>query len=272
MPARPAELAVRQSWRTMICTIFIVHDLATIAGLPGCAEVMKQMTQRFSGVIFDFNGVLWWDNTLQETAWRDFSAALRGYPLSDLEMAEHVHGRNNRYTLGYLSGREISDVEADRLSEQKEDVYRRLCLEQGDRFRLSPGADALLDFLVANGIPHTIATASGKSNVAFFIEQLHLDRWFDRALIVYDDGTLAGKPAPDFYLAAAARLGLEPGACIVIEDSLSGIRAAQAAGIGRVFALLGDGGHAHRGEFPDAVPILHDLTQFDRALLMRDSR
>ena len=225
--------------------------------------------EQYSGLIFDFNGVLWWDNALQERSWRIFSAGRRGNPLSDLELAEHVHGRNNSYTQQYLSDRRLTAVEAEQLSEQKEIGYRRLCLELGEDFRLSPGAESLLDFLVANNIPHTIATASGKGNVEFFIDNLQLERWFDPALIVYDDGTMAGKPAPDFYLEAAARLNLPPGQCIVVEDSLSGIKAAQAAGIGRVIALLGDGGHAQRGEMPAGVTVIGDLSELDRSLFGR---
>jgi beta-phosphoglucomutase-like phosphatase (HAD superfamily) len=230
-------------------------------------EMKESKQQYFSGIIFDFNGVLWWDNALQESSWRDWSAELRGHPLSDEEMTEHVHGRNNRYTQQYLSSEPLSEAQADELSEQKEIHYRRLCLEQGENFKLSPGAEPLLSFLVNRDIPHTIATASGKGNLDFFVEHLDLDRWFDVTKIVYDDGTMAGKPAPDFYLAAAARLDLPPGQCIVIEDSISGIRAAQAAGIGRVIALLGDGGHARRGKLPDGVESIADLTEFNRRLL-----
>ncbi|MEJ2751812.1 MAG: HAD family phosphatase, partial [Chloroflexota bacterium] len=68
--------------------------------------------ERFSGIIFDFNGVLWWDNALQEESWRDWSAELRGYPLSDEEMTEHVHGRNNSYTQQYLSRTPLTEAQA----------------------------------------------------------------------------------------------------------------------------------------------------------------
>jgi beta-phosphoglucomutase-like phosphatase (HAD superfamily) len=224
------------------------------------------MNETFAGIIFDFNGVLWWDKTLQEESWRDFSIALRGIPLSDLEMVEDVHGRNGRYTLELLAGRSLSEGEVEDLTEQKERIYRRLCREQGEKFCLSPGAESLLDFLVAQQIPHTIATASAQPNLDFFMEQLHLNRWFDPALIVYDDGTLHGKPAPDFYLAAAERLGLPPALCIVVEDSFSGLQSAYAAGIGRVFALIGDGGHVQRMKLPPNTTSIRDLTELERSL------
>jgi beta-phosphoglucomutase len=191
----------------------------------------------YEGLVFDFNGVLWWDGPLQEQAWRQFSAEIRGRSFSKEEMAVHVHGRNNGHTLAYLTGRALAGGELADLIERKETIYRQLCLEQGPGFRLSPGAVELLDYLVAHRIPRTIATASGKDNVDFFVAHLGLDRWFDVGQIVFDDGVRPGKPAPDLYLQAAKNLGLAPGRCVVIEDSRSGIEAARAAGIGYVIAL-----------------------------------
>jgi beta-phosphoglucomutase-like phosphatase (HAD superfamily) len=95
----------------------------------------------------------------------------------------------------------------------------------------------LLDLLSARGIPRTIATASGRTNLDFFTERLKLDRWFDPAGFVWDDGTLPGKPAPDVYLMACRNLGLEPASCVVVEDSISGLKSAREAGIGHVVAL-----------------------------------
>lgn len=195
------------------------------------------MQRRFAGIIFDFNGVLWWDRQLQEQAWNQFSTEIRGRPFSPAEMAVHVHGRNNSHALQYLTGRALPKGEIERLTQQKETIYRRLCLDEGDDFQLSPGATELLDFLVAHGIGRTIATASERTNLDFFIEHLDLERWFEVARIVYDDGSLAGKPAPDFYLQAATNLSLPPGRCVVVEDAVSGIRAAHAAGIGHIIAL-----------------------------------
>jgi HAD superfamily hydrolase (TIGR01509 family) len=199
---------------------------------------------RFQGLIFDLNGVLWWDTPLQEESWRQFSATIRGAPFTADEMAVHVHGRNNRHTLEYLVGRPVVGDTLCQLVEQKERIYRQLCLERGEDFKLSPGAVELLDFLVAHHISRTIATASGKRNLDFFVEQLGLGTWFDVERIVYDDGSRPGKPAPHIYLQAARNLRLAPAQCVVIEDSSSGIQAARAARMGYVIAL----GPVHRHE------------------------
>jgi HAD superfamily hydrolase (TIGR01509 family) len=221
----------------------------------------------YHGLIFDFNGVLWWDSHLQEQSWRQFSVQVRGEPVSDEEMAVHVHGRTNRYTLEYLAGRSLATSEVEQLSEQKERLYRRLCLDQGTDFDLSPGATELLESLAAHQIPRTIATASGWANVAFFVEHLGLDRWFDLDLLVYDDGARPGKPAPDIYLQAAANLGLPPGQCIVVEDSRSGIEAARAAGIGHIIALGPVESHGQLTRLAGVDIVLSSLRQFPRQIL-----
>jgi beta-phosphoglucomutase-like phosphatase (HAD superfamily) len=196
----------------------------------------KVMT-KYSGIIFDFNGVLLWDTHLHEQVWRDYSRTLRGTPLSQEEIRHHMHGRPNQYIIEYLIGNTLSPSEAYTLIQEKESKYRLLCLERPEEFTLSPGAIDLLDFLVEHSIPHTIATASEHSNVRFFIEHLQLEKWFEIEKIVLDDGTLPGKPEPDIYLRAAENIGISPSNCVVVEDSVSGICAAKRAGIGKIYAL-----------------------------------
>jgi beta-phosphoglucomutase len=214
---------------------------------------------KYEGVIFDFNGVLWWDTHLQEIAWKQFSSEIRGASFSREEMTVHLHGRYNQHTLEYLTGNPVIDDELERLTQQKESIYRQLCLEHGAEFRLSPGAIELLNFLVAQDIPHTIATATGKINLDFFVKHLSLLKWFDLETIVFDDGRRPGKPAPDIYLEAANRLELKPGRCAVVEDSHSGIEAANAAGIGQIIALGPADGHHQLRQLPGVDSVVTNL-------------
>ncbi len=222
----------------------------------------------YSGVIFDFNGVLWWDEHLQAETWRLTSMRLRGYPVSDDELRRYCLGRPNRYTLEYLLGHELTREEADVITAEKEASYRELCLAQGDAFRLSPGAIALFEKLQAQNIPFTIATASEIANLNFFFEKLELARWFERQNVVYDDGLLPNKPAPDIYLRAAANLGLPPAHCVVVEDSLSGIEAASSAGIGAIVALGPASRHAHLAGLRGVHHIITSLDEFPLRLLL----
>ncbi len=224
--------------------------------------------ERLGGVIFDFNGVLFWDNPLHEEAWRQYSARLRGQPLSDQEMAEQVHGRVNRDIFTYVLGRPPADDQLAQLIEDKEIIYRRLCLEAGEALRLSPGAVELLDYLTAQSIPRAIATSSPPVNVAFYVEHLGLGRWFPPRWIIYDRGYYPGKPAPHIYLEAAGALGLPPATCVVVEDSLAGIAAARAAGVGRIVALGPAERHAELAALPGVDEVVVDLSRFPRQLLI----
>lgn len=222
---------------------------------------------RFKGIIFDFNGVLWWDSHLQEQAWRQFSAEIRGWTLSEEEYAVHVHGRNNQHTLEYLAGRSVHGDELEQLSGKKEGIYRQLCRDQGPGFELSPGATELLNHLVDHQIPHTIATASGRANLDFFVEHLSLDKWFEIERIVHDDGARPGKPAPDIYLQAACNLALEPASCVVVEDSRSGIQAACSAGIGHIIALGPASTHKQLAQLAGVGAVIETLEQIPRERL-----
>jgi HAD superfamily hydrolase (TIGR01509 family) len=221
----------------------------------------------FQGIIFDFNGVLVWDRHLQEEAWEQFALEARGSPLTGEEIARHVHGRTNWAVVEYLTGHAVTGEEARQMGERREAIYRQLCRDQGDGFRLSPGAVDVLDFLTARRIPRAIATSAGKSNVDFFAERLHLDRWFDAPHIVWDDGSRPSKPAPDIYLEAARRLSLEPATCIVVEDAHSGIEAARRAGIGWIVALGPAETHPELARLPGVDAVIESLVGFPRGLL-----
>ena len=74
-------------------------------------------------------------------------------------------------------------------------------------------------------------------NVEFYIKEFNLARWFDVDKIVYSNGKIPGKPAPDIFRIAAKKINLEPSDCIVVEDAIAGIKSASAAGIGKICAI-----------------------------------
>ncbi len=220
----------------------------------------------FTGVIFDFNGVLLWDAHLHFEAWQESAVLLRGKALTEGEFRLHVHGRTNSSILTYLVG-PIDREEEARLVQVKESAYRALCLSRAADFVLSPGAPELLDHLAERGTPMTIATASEASNVDFFFQHLKLGRWFERDRVTYDNDLLAGKPAPDIYLAAARCLGLHPGLCIVVEDAVSGLAAAYAAGIGYIIALGPHEEHQRLKAYAGVNQVIEDLRAFPKRAL-----
>lgn len=221
----------------------------------------------FEGVIFDFNGVLLWDNHLHEEAWRQFSAHLRGYPMTMEEMQLAVHGRVNRDIFEYVLNRSVAEDELQPLIDAKEATYRQLALDNIDSYSLSPGAVDLLDFLAGNGIKRAIATSSPRVNVEFFIAHLDLHRWFSPETIVYDRGHYPGKPAPDIYLEAVERLGGVPESFVVVEDAVAGIQSARDAGIGAIVAIGPPDSHDKLAALPGVSAVIENLAGFPRELV-----
>lgn len=191
----------------------------------------------YNGIIFDFNGTLFFDSEKHIEAWREFSKRVRKQAFTDDEMREYMFGRTNEDILAYLIGKKPDPQMVETLGKEKEALYREMCRQDQQNTVLAPGATKFLDFLKENNIPMTIATMSEKDNVDFYIEEFNLDKWFDLDKIVYADGKIAGKPAPDIYLKASRILGLKPSDCIVVEDAVSGIEAARSAGIGKIIAI-----------------------------------
>lgn len=189
------------------------------------------------GIIFDFNGTLFWDSQLHLDAWRDYSAKLRGTPFSDEEMLKYMFGRTNEDIIAYAIGKKPDKELVEKLGQEKEAYYRNMCLQKPEEFKLAPSAVEFLDFLKENNVPMTIATMSEWCNVEFYIKEFKLEKWFNLDKIVYSDGKIPGKPAPDIYEIAAKNLGLATSECVVVEDALSGIEAARAAGIGKIIAI-----------------------------------
>lgn len=190
------------------------------------------------GIIFDFNGTLFWDSEIQENAWKTFGKKIVGRDITDEEFKTYFHGRTNKDTLEYLTGKELTKEEVDELAQQKESIYRELCKSNPEKFKLAPGVKEYLNYLKEKKVPITIATASEINNVKFFINELGLERWFNIEKIIYDDGTFKGKPAPDIYLKAAEKIGIKPQNCIVFEDAISGVKAAKSAGISTIIAVV----------------------------------
>jgi HAD superfamily hydrolase (TIGR01509 family) len=95
--------------------------------------------------------------------------------------------------------------------------------------RLKAGVIEILDFLDDLGLPRGIATSNGKPAVERYLGRFDLLPRFN-AVVAHHDVT-RHKPHPDPYLEAARRIGVDPAACLALEDSHPGVRAAHAAGM-----------------------------------------
>lgn len=189
---------------------------------------------KFSSVIFDFNGTLYWDTHLHNAAWDTFLSN-HDIVLTDNEKGRIIHGRNNQDIFRSIMGGHITNSEIERYIEEKEAIYRNLCISEN--LRMAPGAESLLDFLTENGTKFTIATASGKENVDFYFEYLDLGKWFDYSKVAFNDGRIKSKPDPEIFLVAMEILTATPAETLIFEDTINGVKAALASNPGKVILV-----------------------------------
>ena len=123
-----------------------------------------------------------------------------------------------------------------------------------ERLEPMPGAVDLVDVLAGRGLPRAVATSSGPAFARDVLGRVGLlDRF---AFVLTSADVVNGKPDPEIYLAAAARLGVDPAAMIVFEDSHNGCRAAVAAG---AVVVAVPGGHSRRHDFSGARLVADSL-------------
>jgi len=179
----------------------------------------------FAAIIFDHDG------TLVDTAGPDKSA----WELLYREVGAPFNLEHwAKTTAGYAAGYETLLAELSRASRRPTTsaaLRRRLEALWAVTFReveLRPGVADLLARLRQAGYRLGVASASDRDWVERWLGQFGLRPSFET--ITTREDVRHNKPAPDLYLAAAARLGVKPAACLVFEDAPVGIEAARAAG------------------------------------------
>ena len=114
------------------------------------------------------------------------------------------------------------------------EVVRRLLARYAVDLPLIPGAVDAVRALRTAGLPLAVASSSNRPLIDAVLDAAGIADAF--AATVSSEEVARGKPSPDVYLEAARRLGVDPTACVAVEDSANGIRAAHAAGM-RVIAF-----------------------------------
>lgn len=119
-----------------------------------------------------------------------------------------------------------------RLPEDFDDVFHARVFAAFER-ELQPvaGVRGVLEKLTADGVPYCVASSGSHERIRVGHRATGLDSWFEEEWIFSSQDVGRGKPAPDLFLYAAERMGVEPGRCVVVEDSPLGVQAANAAGM-----------------------------------------
>lgn len=110
-------------------------------------------------------------------------------------------------------------------------------IEESSRLPAKPGVEAFLKSARENGLSVALATSSGRQKPTIHLERLGLMQYFN--LLVTAEDVERIKPNPDLFFKAAEKLGSTPEECLVVEDSLNGLRAGLNAGM-RVLVVPND--------------------------------
>ena len=173
-------------------------------------------------VIFDCDGVLIDSEIISARMLMDELARLQ--VRIDLDyVARHFLGRSYPTVM-----KQIREEFGLDLPEEFEDQYRNRLLDAFERdLKIMPG---VTEVMAALGVPYCIATSSSPRRARRSLEIVQLPHLDDIPLFTASM-VERGKPAPDLFLHAAKQMGVKPANCLVIEDSLNGVRAALAAGM-----------------------------------------
>lgn len=158
-------------------------------------------------------------------AWRETLGA-EGFELTR-ELFVESFGRRNDATLRAFFGEEFPLSEVARIGAMKEARYRDMVRRHG--VKLLPGVARWLVRLKADGWRQALASSASLLNIEAIMGGLKVAHFFDA--IVSAEDVRTGKPDPEVFLVAAARVSAPPSRCVVIEDSPAGIEAAHLAGM-----------------------------------------
>ncbi len=200
-------------------------------------------------VVFDLDGLLVNTEELYQHVGSEMLRR-RGRTF-DADLLDAMMGRPQKVALGIMIEWHGLDDTVETLAAETKVIFESLL---DDRLRPMPGAVALVEHLVARGLPRGVATSSGPDFAHDVLGRVGLLDRFGFVLTSAD--VKQGNPHPEIYETAAGRLGVRPERMLVLEDSAAGCRAAVAAG---AVAVAVPGAHSRRHDFTGARLVAESL-------------
>jgi beta-phosphoglucomutase-like phosphatase (HAD superfamily) len=213
-----------------------------------------------AAVIFDFDGVLADTERLHLSAFQDVFEP-RGWQLDESTYLDRYLGCDDRgLVIAFASDNrlDVSDADIRELVEAKIHVFERSLRSGGVLF----SAARTCVERMASRFTLAIASGAGRAEIVSILENEGLRSRF--AAIVSADDVTETKPAPMPYLTAARQLGVDPRACVAIEDSPPGLASARAAGM-RTVGITTTVGRELLGQ---ADRVIASLSEFSPELVL----
>ena len=204
---------------------------------------------RARAVVFDLDGLMFNTEELYQVVGTELLRR-RGYEFTQ-ELLDQMMGRPSSVALQIMIDTHTLKATVEELLAETDEIFPEIL-----RTRLAPmpGLIELLSALEQHKIPKGIATSSRRSFVERVLGIFKFEPRF--APILTSEDIRQGKPHPEIYLLAAARLGSAPAEMLVLEDSQNGCRAAVAAG---AIAIAVPGDHSRRHDFSGATLVADTL-------------
>ncbi len=175
--------------------------------------------------LWDLDGTLVDSAPHHWVAWRETMRA-EGVAIT-YEQFLATFGKKNDLIMREWLGEDVDPARGRRIGDDKEAHYRRLVAERG--LAPLPGAAEWVARLHAGGWLQAIASSAPNANVEAVLKVVDFGGAF--GAVVTGDDVSVGKPDPEVFLTAAARLGVPPSRSIVVEDAAAGIEGARRAGM-----------------------------------------
>jgi HAD superfamily hydrolase (TIGR01509 family) len=170
-------------------------------------------------IIFDLDGLLIDSQPLQYKAYNQVFSKY-GFPLTKNDWKEWIQ---NSYNPKEWIQKNNLPLEEDTIRAEKKKIYDKLIREE---LKLKPGAENLINKLYGK-YKLCIASSSRIESIKLVVNKFNLESKFEK--LISDTKMARRKPNPDVFLKAAKIMNIYPEECIVIEDSLAGLKAAKSA-------------------------------------------
>lgn len=175
------------------------------------------------GIVFDMDGVIIDSHPIHRQAWRTF-LQIEGRDVEDTQLDFILDGRRREEILCFFLGK-LTPTQIEYYGARKDEIFRRFA----QHMRPVRGVVGLLEALSRAGIRVAVATSASYQRAHGTLTELNLSAYFDA--VVTGEEVPSGKPDPTIYRMVAERLNELPENLLAIEDAVSGVNSARAAGM-----------------------------------------